>query len=139
MIRVAVADDHPVVREGLKRILADCHDIEVIAEADDADSAVAACQGDSPDVLLMDLSMPGPGFPETLRRVRGVSPKIRVLVLSVHPEEHFALRTLELQSHALFQSFRTDAQKPGLSRVQRKFAIDNRQLTIQRELQLVAA
>lgn len=95
MIRVAVADDHPVVREGLKRVLADCQDIEVIVEAGDAESAVAACERDAPDVLLMDLSMPGPGFPETLRRLRGVSPHMRVLVLSVHPEEHYASRTLQ--------------------------------------------
>ena len=95
MIRVGIADDHPVVREGLKRILAECHDIEVIVEADDADGAVAACKSDKPDVLVMDLSMPGPGFPETLRRVRDAAPDVKVLVLSVHPEEHYASRTLE--------------------------------------------
>ena len=94
MIRVLIADDHPIVREGLKRILADYGDIQVSGEAEDGDTALGLCTTDSFDVVLLDISMPGPPFLETIRRLRSRGESPRVLVLSMHPEEQYALRAL---------------------------------------------
>ena len=94
MIRLLIADDHPIVREGLKRIVAECPDMQVVAEAADADEARTKCETAGVDVLLLDVTMPGPGFLETVRHLRTKRPDLRVLVLSVHPEDHYAVRAL---------------------------------------------
>ncbi len=94
MIRLLIADDHPIVREGLKRIVADCPDMRVVAEAADADEARTKSETADVDVLLLDITMPGPGFLETVRHLRTKRPRLRVLVLSVHPEHHYAVRAL---------------------------------------------
>ncbi len=96
MIRVLIADDHPVVREGLKRIVADCSDMQVVGEADNGDAVVAQSRSAGADVLLLDISMPGPGFVETMRRLRKAPGGPRVLVLSVHPEDQFAVRAIRM-------------------------------------------
>ncbi len=95
MIGLLIADDHAIVREGLKRIAADCGDINVVDEAADAREVLEKMARDDVDVLLLDVSMPGPGFIETMRRIRSKRPKLPVLVLSVHPEEQYAIRTLK--------------------------------------------
>jgi DNA-binding NarL/FixJ family response regulator len=95
MIRVLMADDHQIVREGLKRIIAECPDMQVVAEAVDGNEAIVmARQQEDADVMLLDVSMPGPGFLETMKRIRNDRPDLRVLVLSVHPEDHYAVRAL---------------------------------------------
>jgi two-component system invasion response regulator UvrY len=94
MIRLLIADDHAIVREGLKRIAAECGDINVVDEAADAKDVLEKIGRTDVDVLLLDVSMPGPGFLETMRRIRTKNPKLPVLVLSVHPEEQYAIRTL---------------------------------------------
>lgn len=94
-IRVAIADDHPIVREGLQRIVNACADLEVIAEVASGDDVVDTCVDLRPDVLLLDISMPGPGFLEVLRQLGQTDAGTAVLVLSMHPEETFASRALE--------------------------------------------
>ena len=96
MIRLLIADDHPIVREGLKRIIAECPDIKLVGEATDGEEAVAQCGSVKVDVILLDVSMPGPGFLETMRRLRKEHPGVKVLVLSVHPEDQYAVRALRL-------------------------------------------
>lgn len=93
--RVAIADDHPVVREGLRRIVSAFSDLEVVAEASDGQEALDLCDLVRPDVLLLDVSMPGPDFLEILRLLGRRTEKPAVLVLSVHAEEAFAPRALE--------------------------------------------
>jgi DNA-binding NarL/FixJ family response regulator len=93
--RVAIADDHPVVREGLKRIISECADLEVVGEAASQDDVEALCLAQRPDVLLLDISMPGPGFLEVLRRLRARGPKPAVVVLSMYAEAAFACRAVE--------------------------------------------
>ena len=92
MIRLLIADDHQIVREGLKRIVAEYVDLQVIGEAVDGYEVIAKSKG--ADVVLLDVSMPGPGFLETLRRLREDCASTRVLVLSVHPEDHYAVRAM---------------------------------------------
>lgn len=94
-IRLVIADDHPIVREGLKSVIALHQDIEVLGEAADGDEALEVCASVRPDVLLLDVSMPGPGVIEVVRRLKAAHQNaLRILVLSVHPEEHYARRVL---------------------------------------------
>lgn len=95
MIRLLIADDHPIVREGLKRIVAELADIEVVDEAVDGDEVVSKSKSSGADVLLLDIAMPGRPFLETMARLRAELPDLRVLVLSVHPEDQYAVRALK--------------------------------------------
>ncbi len=94
MIRLVIADDHPIVREGIKRIVADSPNMRVVGEAIDGEEALAKTRTAGADVLLLDISMPGPGFLDTMRRLRTEQPALPVLVLSIHPEDHYAVRAL---------------------------------------------
>jgi two-component system invasion response regulator UvrY len=94
MIRLAIADDHPIVREGLRRIATDDAGISVAGEASTADELFALLGAKPVDVVLLDVSMPGSAFVETLRDLRQRHPSVKVLVLSVHPEDQWALRAL---------------------------------------------
>lgn len=81
-IRVVIADDHAVVRQGLKTFLELQDDIEVVGDVADGEAAVAAVEREAPDVVLMDLVMPGVDGVEAIRRIREGRPQARVLVLS---------------------------------------------------------
>ena len=94
MIRVAIADDHPIVREGLRRIASEGAGIAVTGEASTAAELFRLLAGVAADVVLLDVSMPGSTLVETLTQLREKHPSIRVLVLSVHPEDQWALRAL---------------------------------------------
>jgi len=95
MTTLLIADDHPIVREGLKSVISQYRDLQVVGEAEDADSAIAGCIDLKPEVVLLDVSMPGPGILEVIRRLRGDAPSTRILVLSIHPEQHYARRVLK--------------------------------------------
>ena len=82
MIRVLIADDHPVVREGLVSLLSASADIEVIATACDGAEAVDLAAHDTPDVVLMDLAMPNVGGAEATERLASLDPGVRVVVLT---------------------------------------------------------
>ena len=94
MIRVLIADDHPVVRTGYQRLLDQAGDIRVVAEAGDGASAYAAWLEHEPDVLVTDLSMPGGGL-ELTRRVLQRSDQARVLIFSMHDSEPLVRRAFE--------------------------------------------
>lgn len=94
MIRIIIVDDHPIVRAGLRRIAEDDRGILVTAEAPSGDDALIALRQHVADVVLLDVSMPGSPFTETLRRLREEHPTVRVLVLSAHPEDQWAVRAL---------------------------------------------
>ena len=94
MIRILVVDDHPIVRAGLRRIAEDDRGITVTAEATSGEDALAALRQNVADVVLLDVSMPGSPFTETLRRLREDHPTVRILVLSAHPEDQWAVRAL---------------------------------------------
>jgi DNA-binding NarL/FixJ family response regulator len=87
-IRVVIADDHAILREGLRALLATAGDIELVGEAGDGRGAVEACQKLKPDVVLLDVSMPGLGGYEALLELRRTNSPVKVLVLSQydHPE-----------------------------------------------------
>ena len=81
-IRILVADDHPVVREGLVAMLGTQPDFHVAGEAATGPEAVARAAGLRPDVLLLDMEMPGPGGVEVIRHVRGEAPSVRIVVFT---------------------------------------------------------
>lgn len=94
MIRLLIVDDHPIVRAGLRRIAEEDRSISVAAEAADGPEALTALRQTAVDVVLLDISMPGPPFTDTLLRLREGHPSVRVLVLSTHSEDQWALRAL---------------------------------------------
>jgi len=94
MIRVLLADDHPIVRDGLKKHLEEEGDFEVVGEATDSREAYRLAVDNEPDVLVLDLEMPGRGGLDTLRELKRVKPDIAVLVLSRHDEDPFAVRSI---------------------------------------------
>lgn len=94
MIRLLIADDHPVVREGLRRVV-EAASFVVVAEATNGDDLLARAAEVQADVVLLDITMPGPGFVEVIQRLREQRPNLRVLVLSVQPEDQFGLRVLQ--------------------------------------------
>ena len=95
MIRVLVVDDHAVVREGLKRILAEAGDIVVVGEALNDQEALAFLGGSVCDVVVTDITMPGRGGLELLNDLKRDRPKLPTLVLSVHGEDQLAIRALK--------------------------------------------
>jgi len=94
-IRIFIADDHPIVRQGLRRMVETDPGLVISGEAGDAAALFAALQATATDLVLLDVSMPSGPFLETLRDLRARHPTIRVLVLSVHPEEQWAVRALK--------------------------------------------
>jgi len=82
--RVLIVDDHLLVREGLRRILQSQDDLEVVDEAGDSAAAVAAAARERPDVVLLDVEIPGDEAAVTVRKLRHASPQSRVIILSMH-------------------------------------------------------
>jgi DNA-binding NarL/FixJ family response regulator len=95
MIRVVLADDHRMVRSGLKEILADTGDIEVVGEATNGLEAIKLVRELQFDVLVLDMSMPGRSGIDLIRQVKSEKPALRVLILSMHSEEQYAVRALK--------------------------------------------
>ncbi|MBW2208922.1 MAG: UvrY/SirA/GacA family response regulator transcription factor [Deltaproteobacteria bacterium] len=95
MINVMLVDDHDLVRSGIKRILTDVGDIEVVAEADSGEQAVRQAREIRPDVILMDLSMPGIGGMEATRKITRSMPDAKIIAVTIHEDEPFPARLLE--------------------------------------------
>jgi two-component system, NarL family, invasion response regulator UvrY len=93
-IRIFIADDHPIVRQGLRRIVEEDPGMAIAGEAGDAAAVLTALQSTAADLVLLDVSMPGGPFLETLKELRTRHPTVRVLALSVHPEDQWAVRAL---------------------------------------------
>jgi DNA-binding NarL/FixJ family response regulator len=85
--RVVVADDHPVFRAGMVTVLDDLPDVEVVGQAADGEEAIAAVSAHSPDVVLMDLRMPGVGGLEATARIRVEHPDVAVVVLTMDSDD----------------------------------------------------
>jgi two-component system invasion response regulator UvrY len=95
MIKALIADDHAVVRQGLRQILQETSDMQVTGEAATGPEALDRARGDSYDVVVLDITMPGRSGFEVLKELRVDRPELPVLVLSMHAEEQFAVRLLK--------------------------------------------
>lgn len=93
-IRIVLADDHKIVREGLKALLEKDQDIEIVAVAEDGRAAVQDTQNLQPDVVVMDIGMPGLNGIEATRCITVENPHIRVLILSMHSARRYVLEAL---------------------------------------------
>ena len=94
MIRILIADDHTIMREGLKRILDGIDDIQVIGEAIDGHDTITKVRSESFDVLLLDLSMPGRSGVDLIHQIKDEFPKLPILILTMHEEEQYAVRAI---------------------------------------------
>lgn len=95
MIKVLLVDDHALIRDGLRRLLQDCHDLEVVGEASDGREALRMLRQLRPEVAVMDLSMPGLDGIEATKQIVAEGLSTRVLILTMHANEEYAVRTLQ--------------------------------------------
>ena len=94
-IRVLIADDHAIVRQGLRQILSDTADLTVAGEAENGVQAVQLVRSGEWDVVLMDVSMPDRNGIDALKIIKKEFPRLPVLILSMYPEEQYAIRALK--------------------------------------------
>ena len=95
MIKILIADDHAIMRDGLKQILAGCGDMQVVDEADNGSDALEKICQQKLDVVVLDMSMPGKSGIELIKQIKSERPKLPILVLSMHKENQYAGRTLK--------------------------------------------
>ena len=95
MIQVLIADDHPLLRAGLKAVLAEELDFSPPGEAEDSDQLLKQVDERPWDAIVLDIAMPGRNGLETLSEIRRRRPSLPVLILSMHSEEQFALRAIK--------------------------------------------
>jgi two-component system, NarL family, response regulator NreC len=88
-VRVLLADDHALVRSGLRALLQGQEDIEVVGEAEDGVAAVECCRKLQPDVVVMDLAMPGRGGIKATEDIQRECPEVKVVVLTMHDDEAY--------------------------------------------------
>jgi len=96
MIRIGIADDHPIVREGLKQIIAKNTDFSVVLEASDGQEVLEKLRKTPVDALLLDISMPVRNGMDILKQLKAKWPKLPILILSAHPENQYAVRVFRL-------------------------------------------
>jgi DNA-binding NarL/FixJ family response regulator len=94
-IRVLIADDHGLLREGIRALLSAAPDLLVVGEAADGRAAVDACKALDPDVVLMDIAMPGLGGLEATLELKKESPRTRILVLTQYEDREYVRRFLK--------------------------------------------
>ncbi|MBT9098373.1 response regulator transcription factor [Methylovulum psychrotolerans] len=95
MIKILMADDHAIVREGLKQILADVPDMIIAGEAASGDDVLAMLRADNWDILLLDIAMPGKNVLELIKLAKQKNPQQPILILSMYPEDQYAIRMLK--------------------------------------------
>lgn len=95
MIRTLIVDDHSMLRAGLIKILKDEDDVEVLAEAESYPQLLDCLKTVFPDVIVMDISMPGKNGLEIVKELRQSNPEIKILILSMHPVERFSVRAIK--------------------------------------------
>ena len=123
-IRVLLADDHPVVRRGLAALLGTLDDFEVVGEAEDGESAVREAQLCRPDVVLMDVRMPGMDGVEATRRIRKAVPDVAVLVLTMYDDDATVFTAMQAGAQGyLLKGAEQDEIADGIKAVARGQAI----------------
>ena len=94
-IRCLIADDHVLVRQGIRRLLQDEHDLEIVGEAGDAAEALKGVMELHPDIVLMDIGMPGFSSFEAARVIQSDFPRTRVIFLTMHEDQDYVMQGLQ--------------------------------------------
>ncbi|NDY42949.1 response regulator transcription factor [Dissulfurirhabdus thermomarina] len=94
-LTVAIVDDHAILRAGLRLLLEAAPDMEVVGEAGEAGEALSMIRDARPDVVLLDISLPGTSGLELVSRIRSLSPDSRILILTMHEDTRYLERALE--------------------------------------------
>ena len=95
MLKILIADDHAIVRKGLKQILSNNADMTVAGEAASGAQALEMIRNEDWDVVLLDISMPDGNGLDTLKQVKKEKPDLPILMLSIYPEDQYAIRTIK--------------------------------------------
>jgi len=95
MFNILIADDHPIVRRGLKQILSDEADVAMVGEAQSSNEVFELVRTQNWDVVVLDITMPGRGGLDTLKELKRQYPELPVLILSMHPEDQYAVRAFK--------------------------------------------
>lgn len=95
MIRLMLVEDHEMVRAGFRMLLEAEPDLEIVAEADSGDAALELLEAQHPDVILLDISMPGMSAAETVRTIKARLPSVAVLVVTIHETKAYLLEMLD--------------------------------------------
>ncbi|HEY4128521.1 MAG TPA: response regulator transcription factor [Gammaproteobacteria bacterium] len=94
-MRILIADDHTLVRAGLTSLIARLPEMEVVAEAADGRQALRMVRDLQPDIVLMDIAMPGLNGLESAERIHGIHPKVKIIILSMHASEEYVAQALK--------------------------------------------
>lgn len=95
MIRVCIADDHPLMREGIKKVIQNEMDIKIVGESTNGNEVMDMLKDTSADILILDITMPGKSGLDLIKDVHSANPHLPVLILSIHPPDRFAIRSLK--------------------------------------------
>ncbi|HEX9733460.1 MAG TPA: response regulator transcription factor [Thermoanaerobaculia bacterium] len=109
-IRVFIADDHTMFREGLRRVLEDQPQIEVVGEAATGPETLSGARETRPDVVLLDLEMPGRGGFAVAEELKSANPALRVLVLTSYRDDEYAIRSLKAGAEGFLTKDRAAAE-----------------------------
>lgn len=134
MIRILIADDHAILRQGVRRILELDPELEVIAEATSGWEVIEALKTHAPDLLLMDMTMPGPNGADLIGQVRHAYPRVPVLVFSMHGESQIASRAIRAGAAGYVTK---DSEPPQLLEAIRRVARGGRYIVPELAMTLV--
>jgi DNA-binding NarL/FixJ family response regulator len=113
LIRVVLADDHTLVRAGIRALLEQLPGLQVVGEASDGRQALDLLKTQQPDVVLMDVSMPGLNGLQALARITRDFPQVRVLILSMHPNDEYVLHALKSGARGYLLKRAASAELPA--------------------------
>ncbi len=99
-IRILIVDDHPVVRQGLRSLLSNHADLQIIAEAGQAQEAFAAIKQENPDIVLLDIRLPGMTGIEVARQIHRDHPQIRIIMLTSYDDDEYLVGALQADAQA---------------------------------------
>jgi two-component system invasion response regulator UvrY len=95
MMKILIADDHPVVRQGVKQILGEEPDVGMFGEAQNSEAVLELVRKQDWDIVILDISMPDKDGLDVLKELKRERPKLHILIFSIHPENQYAIRALK--------------------------------------------